>query len=70
MKKFMKNLNVNDVILKENPNKIMIYLRDKLLFKGELKYFDSSTFLGKLDVYTYEYMNKENKTMLIRVLEG
>ena len=61
---------VNDVILKENPNKIMIYLRDKLLFKGDLKYFNSSTVLGELNVYTYEYMNKENKTILIRVLEG
>ena len=70
MKKFMKNLKVNDVILKENPNKILIYLRDELLFKGDLKYFDSSSVLGELDVYTYEYIDRENKTMLIRVLEG
>ena len=65
----MENLIVNDVILKENPNKILIYLRDEILFKGDLKYFDNSTVLGELDVYTYEYMNKENKTLLIRVLE-
>ena len=70
MKKFMKNLNVNDIIFRENPNKIIIYLRDRLLFKGELKYFNSFTVLGKLDVYTYEYIDRENKTMLIRVLEG
>ena len=69
MKKFMKNLKVNDVILKENPNKILIYLRDKKLFCDEtpmLKYYE---YLQNMEVYSYEYMNKENKTILIRVLE-
>ena len=66
----MENLIVNDVIYREKPNKILIYLRDKKLFCEEtpmLKYYG---YLQNMKVYSYEYMNKENKTILIRVLEG
>lgn len=66
----MNNLNVNDVIYREKPNKILIYLRDKKLFYEEthmLKYYG---YIQKMEVYSYEYIDKENKTILIRVLES
>nr|DAX03359.1 MAG TPA: hypothetical protein [Caudoviricetes sp.] len=44
-------------------------LRDKLLFKGDVKYFNTSTVLSELYVYTYEYINKNKNNLLIRVIE-
>lgn len=60
---------VNELILKQKPTRITIYLRDKLLFKGGVKYFNTSTVLGELHVYTYEYINKNKNIILIRVIE-
>lgn len=65
----MKLETVNELILKQKPTRITIYLRDKLLFKGDVKYFNTSTVLGELYVYTYEYINKNKNNLLIRVIE-
>lgn len=65
----MKLETVNELILKQKPTRIIIYLRDKLLFKGDVKYFNTSTVLGELYVYTYEYINKNKNNLLIRVIE-
>lgn len=65
----MKLETVNELILKQKPIRITIYLRDKLLFKGDVKYFNTSTVLGELYVYTYEYINKNKNNLLIRVIE-
>lgn len=65
----MKLETVNELILKQKPTRITIYLRDKLLFKGDVKYFNTSTVLGVLYVYTYEYINKNKNNLLIRVIE-
>ena len=65
----MKLEKVIDVIFEHFPDKIIIYLRDKELFNGDIKYFNSSTYLGDMNVYTYEYVNKEKNIMLIRVIE-
>ncbi len=65
----MKLETVNELILKQKPTRISIYLRDKLLFKGDVKYFNTSTVLGELYVYTYEYINKNKNNLLIRVIE-
>ena len=65
----MKLETVNELILKQKPTRITIYLRDKLLFKGDVKYFNTSTVLGELYVYTYEYINQNKNNLLIRVIE-
>lgn len=65
----MKLETVNELILKQKPKKMMLYLRDKLLFNGDVKYFNTSTVLGELYVYTYEYINKNKNNLLIRVIE-
>ena len=65
----MKLETVNELILKQKPTRIIIYLRDKLIFKGDVKYFNTSTVLGELYVYTYEYINKNKNNLLIRVIE-
>lgn len=65
----MKLQTVNELILKQKPTRIMLYLRDKLLFNGDVKYFNCSTVLGELYVYTYEYINKNKNNLLIRVIE-
>lgn len=65
----MKLQTVNELILKQKPTRITLYLRDKLLFKGDVKYFNTSSVLGKLYVYTYEYINKNKNNLLIRVIE-
>ena len=61
---------VVDIVFKHFPDKILIYSRDKLIFKGYLRDFIRNTGFDNLIVDSYEYVNKENKTMLIRVLEG
>lgn len=65
----MKLETVNELILKQKPKKMMLYLRDKLLFNGDVKYFNTSTVLGELYVYTYEYINQNKNNLLIRVIE-
>ena len=65
----MKLEKVIDVIFEHFPDKIIIYLRDKELFNGDIKYFNSSTYLGDMNVYTYEYVDKDKNIMLIRVIE-
>lgn len=66
----MKLEKVIDVIFEHFPNKIMIYLRDKLLFNDDvnqlLKYH---SYLHNLNVYCYEYLDKDKNTILIRVIE-
>lgn len=65
----MKLETVNELILKQKPTRITIYLRDKLLFNGDVKYFNTSTVLGELYVYTYEYINQNKNNLLIRAIE-
>lgn len=65
----MKLETVNKLILKQKPKKMMLYLRDKLLFNGDVKYFNTSTVLGELYVYTYEYINQNKNNLLIRAIE-
>lgn len=66
----MKLQKVIDVIFEHFPDKILIYLRDKLLFNDDinqlLKYHN---YLHNLNVYCYEHINNENNTILIRVIE-
>lgn len=61
---------VIDVVLKQKPSKIMIYIRDKLLFNDDtnqfLKYYN---YLYNLNVYTYERLDKQKNIILIRVIE-
>lgn len=61
---------VIDVILKQKPNKVMIYLRDKLLFNDTInqliKYY---YYLHNLNVYTYEHLDKHKNIILIRIIE-
>lgn len=65
----MKIEKVIDVIFEHFPNKIMIYLRDKLLFNGDVQSLTCCTWLENMNVYTYEYLDKNKNTILIRVIE-
>lgn len=64
---------VIDVLAKEKPDKILIYIRDNLLFNDNVRSFFSysryNRYLEKLNVYCYEHIGKENNTILIRVIE-
>ena len=64
---------VIDVLAKEKPDKILIYIRDNLLFNDNVRSFFSysryNRYLEKLNVYCYEHIDKENNTILIRVIE-
>lgn len=64
---------VIDVLAKEKPDKILIYIRDNLLFNDTVRNFFSysryNRYLEKLNVYCYEHIDKENNTILIRVIE-
>lgn len=64
----MYYLNVNDVIYREKPNKILIYLKNKLLFCDETIKIKNYDYLQNMFVHSYEYLEKENKIMLIRVI--
>ena len=66
----MNLVTVVDVVFKHFPDKILIYSRDKLIFKGYLRDFIRNNEFDNLIVDTYEYENELYKTMLIRVLEG
>lgn len=69
----MKLERVIDVLAKEKPDKILIYIRDNLLFNDNVRSFFSysryNRYLEKLNVYCYEHIDKENNTILIRVIE-
>lgn len=64
---------VIDVLAKEKPDKILIYIRDNLLFNDTVRNFFTHSkynrYLEKLNVYCYEHIDKENNTILIRVIE-
>ena len=65
----MKLEKIIDVIFKHFPDKIIIYLRDKELFNGDLNALTCSNYLENLFVYSYEYLDKNYNTILIRVME-
>lgn len=65
----MKLQKVIDVIFEHFPDKILIYLKDKELFNGDLQSLNCCTYLENLNVYSYEYLSKDNNILLIRVIE-
>ena len=65
----MYYLNVNDVIYREKPNKILIQLKNKLLFCDETSMLKNYDYLQNMFVYSYEYLDIENKILLIKVIE-
>lgn len=65
----MKLQKVIDVIFDHFPDKILIYLRDTELFNGDIQSLNCSTWLENLNVYSYEYLDKNKNIILIRVIE-
>ena len=65
----MKLEKVIDVVFVHLPDNILIYLKDKELFNGDLNALTSSNYLENLNVYSYEYLDKNYNTILIRVME-
>lgn len=65
----MKLEKVIDVVFNNFPDKIMVYLRDKLIFNNYIEFLEFNTNIENMFVYTYEYVNKEKNIMLIRVIE-
>ena len=65
----MKTEKVIDVVFEHLPDNILIYLKDKELFNGDLNTLTCSNYLENLDVYSYEYLDKNYNTILIRVIE-
>ena len=65
----MKTEKVIDVVFEHLPDNILIYLKDKELFNGDLNALTCSNSLENLNVYSYEYLDKNYNTILIRVLE-
>ena len=65
----MKLQKVIDVIFEHFPDKILIYLRDTELFNGNIQSLNCSTWLENLNVYSYEYLDKNKNIILIRVIE-
>ena len=65
----MKIEKVIDVVFEQLPDNILIYLKDKELFNGDLNALTSSNYLENLFVYSYEYLDKNYNTILIRVME-
>lgn len=65
----MKLEKVIDVVFKHFPNNILIYLRDKEIFNGDMQALSCCTWLENMNVYTYEYLDKQYNTILIRVME-
>ena len=66
----MKLEKVIDVVFEHLPDNILIYLKDKELFNGDLNGLTCSNYLENLNVYSYEYLDKKYNTILIRVMEG
>ena len=65
----MKTQKVIDVIFEHFPDKIIIYLRDKLLFNDDIQTLKCYSYLENLNVYSYEYLGKDKNTIIIRVME-
>ncbi len=65
----MYYLLVNDVIYREKPSKILIQLKDNLLFCDETHMLKKYDYLQNMFVYSYDYLDTENKILLIRVIE-
>lgn len=65
----MKLEKVIDVVFNNFPDKIMVYLRDKLIFNNYIEFLEFNTNIENMFVYTYEYVNKEKNIMIIRVME-
>ena len=65
----MKTEKVIDVVFEHLPDNILIYLKDKELFNGDLNALTCSSYLENLNVYSYEYLDKNHNTILIRVME-
>ena len=65
----MKTQKVIDVVFEHFPDKILIYLRDKLLFNDDIQTLKYYNYLENLNVYSYEYLDKNYNTILIRVME-
>ena len=65
----MKTQKVIDVIFENFPDKILVYLRDKLLFNDDIQTLKYYNYLENLNVYSYEYLDKDKNTLLIRVME-
>ena len=65
----MKLEKVIDVVFEHLPDNILIYLKDKELFNGDLNALTCSNSLENLNVYSYEYLDKNHNTILIRVME-
>ena len=65
----MKTEKVIDVVFEHLPDNILIYLKDKELFNGDLNGLTCSNYLENLNVYSYEYLDKNYNTILIRVME-
>ena len=65
----MKLEKVIDVVFEHLPDNILIYLKDKELLNGDLNALTCSNYLENLYVYSYEYLDKNYNTILIRVIE-
>ena len=65
----MKLEKVIDVVFEHLPDNILIYLKDKQLFNGNLNALVCSSYLENLNVYYYEYLDKKHNTIFIRVME-
>ena len=65
----MKTKKVIDVVYEQLPDNILIYLKDKQLFNGNLNALVCSSYLENLIVYYYEYLDKKHNTIFIRVME-
>ena len=65
----MKLEKVIDVVFEHLPDNILIYLKDKELFNGDFNALKCSNYLENLNVYSYEYLDKNYNTTLIRVME-
>ena len=65
----MKTQKVIDVVFEHFSDKILIYLRDKLLFNDDINSLKYYNYLENLNVYSYEYIGKDKNIILIRVME-
>ena len=65
----MKAEKVDDVVYEHLAHIRLMYLTDKELFNGDLNALTCSNYLENLDVYSYEYLDKNYNTILIRVME-
>ena len=64
----MKLLKVIDVIFRKKPDKTIIYSGDELLFNNYTKLFEFNNVIWNMDALSYEYIDKEKTTLLIRVI--